>query len=356
MDLGARSGRMDRIIKRLVPFAISLVILAAIYWKLDLRELARGFARSDPTQTALSLSMVIPITMLTAWRLQLLSPAHVKIGFAEANGLILVASALNVVLPSKMGEIAKAYFMTKRSAMSGALSLSIVIVEKMSDTLSLLLWCAFGLTLYPQKDALFWALTALVILGLIAGVVLLRSRSVAHFFFASAGRIIPASKIDPPKSSNRTDSSRGEDGFAVANKVHRLEAGWIEMQDFFWADKLRLIGVSALSVFIWFLHLLQIWLFILALRSFAPFVAALGLAPLAIFAGLLPLTFAGIGTRDAALIFLFHRYLDAPAAAAVGLLCTARYLIPAIAGLPVLHKYLGKFHPFPKSSFRAEQT
>ena len=334
--LGGGNGRpADRIIKRLLPFAISLVILAAIYWKLDLRELARGFARSDPAHTALSLSMVIPITMLTAWRLQLLAPAHVKIGFAEANRLILVASALNVVLPSKMGEIAKAYFMTKRSAMSGALSLSIVIVEKMSDTLSLLLWCAFGLTLYPQKDALFWALTALVILGLIAGVVLLGSRSVAHFFFASAARIIPASEID---------------------KVHRLEAGWIEMQDFFWADKLRLIGVSALSVFIWFLHLLQIWLFILALRSFAPFVAALGLAPLAIFAGLLPLTFAGIGTRDAALIFLFHRYLDAPAAAAVGLLCTARYLIPAIAGLPVLHNYLGKFHPFPKSSFRAEQT
>ena len=195
--LGGGNGRSaDRIIKRLVPCAISLVILAAIYWKLDLR-------------TALSLSMVIPITMLTAWRLQLLSPAHVKIGFAEANRLILVASALNVVLPSKMGEIAKAYLMTKRSAMSGALSLSIVIVEKTSDTLSLLLWCAFGLTLYPQKDALFWALTALVILGLIAGVVLLRSGSVAHFFFASAARIIPASKIDPPK-----------DGFAVANKVH----------------------------------------------------------------------------------------------------------------------------------------
>jgi len=323
------------VIRKFITIAISLLILCAIYYKIDIVRLGGAFRNAEPMWLTISLAMVIPLTLLTAWRLEILAPARADIGFAEANRLILVASALNVVLPSKMGEIAKAYFMTKRSAMSGALSLSIVIVEKMSDTLSLLLWCAFGLTLYPEKDALFWMLTVLVIFGLIAGVVLLGSHSVAHIFFASAARIIPATKID---------------------KVHRLESGWIEMQDFFWADKRRLIGVSALSVFIWFLHLLQIWLFILALRSFAPFVAALGLAPLAIFAGLLPLTFAGIGTRDAALIFLFHRYLDAPAAAAVGLLCTARYLIPAIAGLPVLHHYLGKFHPFRKNAFGTEQT
>ena len=343
-------------IRKLITIAISLLILCAIYYKIDIVRLGAVFRNAEPMWLATSLTMAIPLTLLTAWRLEILAPTRVNISFAEANRLILVASALNVVLPSKMGDIVKAYFMTKRSAMSGALSLSIVIVEKMSDTLSLLLWCAFGLMLYPEKDALFWMLTALVIFGLIAGVVLLSSRSVAHIFFTSAARLIPATKIDPPKSANRTDSSRGEDGFAAANKVHRLHAGWIEMQDFFWTDKVRLTGVSALSVFIWFLHLLQIWLFILALRAFAPFVVALGLAPLAIFAGLLPLTFAGIGTRDAALIFLFHHYLDAPAAAALGLLCTARYLMPAIAGLPVLRNYLEKFHPFQKNALGAEQS
>ena len=343
-------------IRKFITIAISLLILCAIYYKIDIGRLGAVLSKAEPRNLFLSLAMVVPLTMLTAWRLQILAPARANIGFAEANRLILVASALNIVLPSKMGDIAKAYFMTKRSAMSGALSLSIVIVEKMSDTLSLLLWCAFGLTLYPQKDALFWMLTALVIFGLIAGVVLLGSRIVARFFFRSAARIIPAGKIDPPKSANRMDSSRGEDGFAETNKMHRLEAGWREMQDFFLTDKLRLTGVSVLSVFIWFLHMLQIWLFILALRSFAPFVAALGLTPLAIFAGLLPITFAGIGTRDAALIFLFRGYLDAPAAAALGLLCTARYLLPAVAGLPVLHNYLGKFQPFRKRAFKAEQT
>jgi uncharacterized membrane protein YbhN (UPF0104 family) len=112
------------------------------------------------------------------------------------------------------------------------------------------------------------------------------------------------------------------------------------MQDYFWADRGRLLRIASTSVFLWFLHLLQIWLFILALKAWTPFVTNLGLAPLALLGGLLPLTFAGIGTRDAAIVVFYHPYFGAPTAAALGLLCTARYLLPALGGLPFLGHYL----------------
>jgi hypothetical protein len=54
----------------------------------------------------------------------------------------------------------------------------------------------------------------------------------------------------------------------------------------------------------------------------------------------LPLTFAGVGTRDAALIIFYQPYLNPPVAAALGLLCTVRYILPALAGLPLLGRYL----------------
>ncbi|MEE9195587.1 MAG: UPF0104 family protein, partial [Alphaproteobacteria bacterium] len=95
------------------------------------------------------------------------------------------------------------------------------------------------------------------------------------------------------------------------------------------------------SVVIWFLHLLQIWIFILALGAWTPFLANLALAPLAILAGLLPLTLAGIGTRDAMLILFYAPYMAAPSGAALGILCTLRYVLPALAGLPFLGQYLG---------------
>jgi len=305
--------------KRLISIAVSLTILAVIYWKIDFPRLVEVFQNCDRWWMAISLSMVVPLTMLTAWRLQQLMPTKTQLRFGEANRLILAASVLNMVLPSKMGDIAKAYFMKERGHLSGSLSLSLVVFEKACDLLSLLLWCVFGLMLYPQKDWLFWIMTGSVGLGLIIGLLLLSSRQFAQIFFI-VGRAIAPNKL--------------------RSKLENLRGSWGEMHNYFWRDKRQLLKIVSTSVFIWFLHLLQIWFFILSLKAWTPFITNLALSPLAILAGLLPLTFAGVGTRDAALIAFYQPYFNAPTAAALGLLCTGRYLLPAIAGLPFLGQYL----------------
>ena len=185
--------------------------------------------------------------------------------------------------------------------------------------LSLLLWCAFGLLLYPEKDWLFWIMTIGVTGGLIAGILLLGSKSIANAFFKTGKKIAPKK---------------------LKKKFEKMHISWGEMHDYFWRDRQQLITITLTSVFIWFLHLLQIWFFILALNATTPFLANLALSPLAILAGLLPLTFAGVGTRDAALILFYQPYFDAATGAALGLLCTSRYLLPAIGGLPFLGQFL----------------
>ena len=256
----------------------------------------------------LSLAMVLPLTLLTAWRLQQLMPRQNHLSLGEANKLILVASTLNLVLPSKMGDIAKAWFMKERGHLSGSLAFALVVFEKTCDMLSLLWWCVFGLLLYPRKDALFWSMTALVGTALIFGLVLLGSQGFAAFIFNKM-------------------------------KLVRLNEAWREMHTYFWSSKKRLTSVALTSIFIWALHLLQIWMFICALRATTPFLVNLALAPLAILAGLIPLTFAGVGTRDAAILFFYQPYLAASTAAALGLLCTVRYLLPALGGLPFAGQY-----------------
>ncbi|MBW4573987.1 MAG: flippase-like domain-containing protein [Aphanothece sp. CMT-3BRIN-NPC111] len=313
--------------KRLISIAVSLIILVIIYWKIDVTKLWQVFQNCDPWWMAISLGMVVPLTMVTAWRLQQLMPYRRKLGFGEANRLILAASVLNMVLPSKMGDIAKAYFMKQRGHLDGSLSLSLVVFEKACDMLSLLLWCAFGLMLYPSKDWLFWVMTASVVFGLVTGILLLSSRQFAQFFFYMGRAILPKK---------------------LRSKLEKLQASWGEMHDYFWRDKEQLLKVTGTSIFIWFGHLLQIWFFILALKAWAPFLANLALSPLAILAGLLPLTFAGVGTRDAALIAFYHPYFNAPTAAALGLLCTSRYVLPAIGGLPFLGEYLAKINSMRK--------
>jgi uncharacterized protein (TIRG00374 family) len=305
--------------KRLISIFVSLLILLVIYWKIDFRGLIAVFQRSNPLWMTVSLGMVIPITVITAWRLQQLAPKSANLGVGEANRLILVASVLNMVLPSKMGDIAKAYFMRDRGHLSGSLSLSLVVFEKACDMLSLLFWCVLGLVLYPQKGALFWVMTVSIIAGLTVGLLLLGSRTFAQFFFAVGQKIAPKK---------------------LKTKLETLQTAWQEMHGYFWGDRRQLLKITATSMFIWFLHLLQIWLFILSLNAWTPFLTSLALSPLAILAGLLPLTFAGVGTRDAALIAFYHPFFDAATGAALGLLCTSRYLLPAIGGLPFLGQYL----------------
>jgi len=318
------------VIKRLISIVISLGILIILYSQIDRVGLVEIFQNCDRQWMVISLGMVIPITMITAWRLQQLMPQGTSLRFTEANRLILAASVLNMILPSKMGDIVKAYFMQQRGHLKGSLSLSLVVFEKTCDLLSLLLWCVLGLIVYPEKDLLFWTMTIGVSLGLIAGVLLLGYRQLADSFFLFCRKM--ASK-------------------KMGEKLKSLQISWGEMHDYFWSDKGQLLKISATSIFIWFLHLLQIWFFILALNAWTPFWVNLALSPLAILAGLLPLTFAGVGTRDTALVLLYQPYFDATTAAALGLLCTSRYFLPALGGLPFLGQYLTLARQGSKSNF-----
>ncbi|WP_413168252.1 lysylphosphatidylglycerol synthase transmembrane domain-containing protein [Capilliphycus salinus ALCB114379] len=304
--------------KRIVSLLISLGILIILYSQIDLVGLAEIFQNCDRQWMIISLGMVIPITMITGWRLQQLMPQGRRLRFAEANRLILAASVLNMILPSKMGDIAKAYFMQQRGHLSGSLSLSLVVFEKTCDLLSLLFWCVLGLIVYPEKDLLFWTMTLGVSLGWIVGLLLLGSRQLADYFFLLGRKVAPKN---------------------LREKLKNLQVSWGEMHEYFWGDQTQLLKITATSVLIWFLHLLQIWFFILALNAWSPFWVNLALSPLAILAGLLPLTFAGVGTRDAALILFYQPYFDATTAAALGLLCTSRYFLPAVGGLPFLGQY-----------------
>ena len=305
--------------KRFISLAVSIAILCYLYSQIKLTELLAVFQTSDPLWMSVSLGMIIPLTLFTSWRLQQLMPHGTNLNFLEANRLILGSSVLNMILPSKMGDIAKAYFMQERDGLSGTLSLSIVIFEKACDMLSLLLWCAFGLILYPQKDNLFWLMTAGIIGGLASGILLLSDRRFANLFFSLTRKFAPKK---------------------IALKLQQMQNSWTEMHDYFWGDIKQLTLITVTSIFIWFLHLLQIWLFIIALRAWTPFSVSLALSPLSILAGLLPLTFAGIGTRDAALIFFYQPYLSDTVGAALGLLCTSRYFLPAVIGLPFLGQML----------------
>jgi glycosyltransferase 2 family protein len=300
-------------VKKAISLIVSTIIIAVIYSTIDLSALLAAFRRTDLILFLAAVAMVIPITAMTAWRLKWLVPNEAALTFGHAVRLILGASVLNMVLPAKMGDLAKFAFMRRQGVLSGSLAFSIVIFEKATDMLALLAWCLFGLFLFSGSTELTIVLALAIGAGILFGITLLASRTAANLFFRVTLRIAPIS---------------------VRSKLSELADAWTTMHGYFWRNRGFALSVLGYSLFLWFLHLFQIWLFIQALGAPVPFISNLALTPLAILAGLLPLTFAGIGTRDAALIFLFSPFMDAGTGAALGLLCTLRYILPALGGLP----------------------
>ena len=302
-----------------ISICVSLAVLGIIYWKVDASSVLEIFLGANSPLFIGSLALLIPTTLLSAQRFRMLLSGNNRPSLAVATKLLLAASTMNIVLPSKMGDMLKSIFMRQTLDMRISLAISVVVFEKACDLLGLLAWCLLGLVVYAGNDALFRVLALAIGFGLTFGVLMLSSLSFADWFLRLAAKIAPS---------------------ALTEKFNHLRKSWAEVHAFFWRSRRDVLNIVGLTAFIWFLHLLQIWMLATSLQAEVPLLSSLGLSSLAILAGLVPLTLAGIGTRDAATVFLFAPFMAAPTGAALGLMLTLRYLLPGLAGLPFLSNYV----------------
>ena len=92
---------------RFLSIITSMAILTFLYWQIDISKVILVFLQVNLTWLSLGLVLIIPITLLTAFRLTFLSMDSNKINYLDSLKLILAASVMNLVLPSKMGDLAK---------------------------------------------------------------------------------------------------------------------------------------------------------------------------------------------------------------------------------------------------------
>ena len=265
---------------RLIKLTMAIVVLAVLYRAADWRAVLAVLASLDGLWLAGAFAMFVPQTLVSAWRWQGLAAGIQRISLATALRQTLAASALNLVVPSKLGDLSKAG-MLPRQAMTPAAGL--VVVEKGSDVAALLV--LLGLGWLGANSFAVVLLTGAVIAG-------------AAWGFAAAA--VPASGLG------------------------RL-LGWRQAA-----------GLASASLLLWMLHLAQFDLFLRAAGVHVSATDILSRIPVAIFAGLVPLTLWGIGTRDGALMWLFADVTTPAVMAGVGLLTALRYLVPGVAGIPCL--------------------
>lgn len=301
-------------VKRLIALLVSLAILAWLWWSVDVAAIAAAARAADPFWLGLGLLAVVPLTLATSWRFRMLSRVPIRLG--SATRLILSASTLNLFLPSKMGDLAKSVVLMRRYGFEGKLAVALVVLEKALDLAALLFWGVLALLWVARGEALLLLAAAGITAGLVLLMLLVSPFAIAPRMMEMLGRLLPGK------------AGRAASGFA---------GEWRSVTGWFWSGG-RAARTILLSLALWAAHLAQFWLFAQALGE-VPFLDNMAFATLAILAGLLPFTMAGVGTRDAAIVIFYAPWLTAGQGAVLGVLATLRYVLPALAGLPFVKDF-----------------
>lgn len=296
--------------------AVSGALLVGLYRYVSLRQVVEVLRGANRPWLIVSLAMIAPITVLRAVRFYSVAPPGTVPGIGEALRLTLVATTLNVFLPAKTGDLIKSYFVATRGRTSAGVGVSIVVYERLCDVFGMIFWCVLG-----------WLIARPVVAGV---------PSIVWALLGAVG-VACATLIFSERVAGLVRAATRPFEGGVLGRVRSLAEGW---PDLLLILRGRREWVALFSVSLWFVHLLQIWLFTVALSVPIPFTVCASLAALALIAGQLPLTLAGLGARDVALVVLLAGYMTPEVAAAMGILIASRGLLPPLAALPILRPYL----------------
>ncbi len=298
---------------RFVSMAVSAAILAVIYSRIDIANLIDALARSRIDSLILAAVLFAPNVLLLAARFRILVPPGDLFGLRYSVRLVLASAVLNAVLPSKLGDLSRAWALRDRAIAGVPVGLAAVILDRALDLLSLLLLACIAFLLMWPDSTVLWSIAAAMWIGLVAGALLIARKGTVATTFRIGSRFLPA---------------------AARKHARTLEIAGVFVHEHVATHPTVLGRVSVISIACSATNIAQTWFFVVALGIAIPLADHIALSTAAILAGLIPITFAGIGTRDAAIVALYSTYTDPATSAALGVLFTMRYIVLVVVGIP----------------------
>ncbi|MEM4267931.1 MAG: lysylphosphatidylglycerol synthase transmembrane domain-containing protein [Candidatus Woesearchaeota archaeon] len=291
------------VIKSILLLAITVAIFYVIFSKVSFEktiEILMSANKLDIIYSTIFLGVTLSLIILR-W-LFIIRHISKKITFADATNSFMSSLPLNSLLPSKLGDVLKAYYFRFQIRKF----LGAIFSERFFDLLSLLLLSLLFSIILAKGDYIILSIITFFIF-LLFFLLIKYLRRIKHL-----NRYILFKDISESIYS------------IIDNKRH-----------FF----IFLI----ISIVLWIVSFVQVYFLFKALHISIGFtVFCIGII-MVVFISLIPVTIAGMGTREAAMLVLFSGYADSAKLIAAGLLFSFfRYWLPSLLGLPFLIKSISK--------------
>jgi uncharacterized protein (TIRG00374 family) len=177
---------MRSTLRTVVVLVLALGLLALFLYHVDLRRVGSAIVHAEPGWLILSFATTLANLAIRAYRWQYLLDPLGKVRFGSAFRATAVGFAASTVLPARAGEVIRPYFLARHEHMSATGAFATIILERLLDVVAVLVLLAsyvfvfgrgleltnpvaFGLLTWAGATAAAGALTALVILFLLAG-------------------------------------------------------------------------------------------------------------------------------------------------------------------------------------------
>lgn len=262
--------------------ALGLITLAVLLARrVDPASVGRTLLAASPAPLAVACVVVVAVVFGAAWKVRTVCAAGgMPVSYALALRAVLTATALNPLVPGRGGELVKALVLAPTPAQRPD-AIALVIGERVLD---LAVVAGFAIVAGAYAGVLEGVLAGLAVWGVVVAAV-------------AAGATLRTGLPEKVRAATEALSTLAADPSGLA----------------------RAFGATAV---VWSGNVVVAGACFLAAGADVSVPDVLAAAPVAILAGMIPVTVAGLGTREAALVLMLGDRADEAALVASGLLYT----------------------------------
>lgn len=132
----------------ILGLALSALCLFLVFRKVDLPTLAAHVAAIQPGYFLASVGVFLSTFLLRAWRWKAVLDVSARVPYRRAFTVMMIGYLANNVLPARLGELVRAYVLSRKTPIRKTTTLATILLERVFDGLSLLAILGLFLTLH----------------------------------------------------------------------------------------------------------------------------------------------------------------------------------------------------------------
>lgn len=262
-----------------------LIIFAFIFiFKIDFRQFFIAAAQLKSAYLFVLLILFGASTVVTALRWKfLLKKAGIDIGFAASYHMVYSSMFIGLTTPGRIGELLgrASFFADDKELLTK--SLAVMLFEKLTDVFFLVFLASVSILFFLSRLPAEFGILAVIALSIFLAVILLSFKQ-GNIFKKMISHIIPSKFIN-------------WHGFLAIFSDYVKNFGY-------W----RYLVFGFYTIMVWLLAFLFVYVFALGLEIKIPFVYLVMTSSISSLVSLIPISIAGLGTREAVFLLLLAPY------------------------------------------------